>query len=490
MRIEMLLEMAASAHGDRVGYCDAASRLTYAELQAQAARGAAFARARGASAIVTLAEASTATPVTLFAAAMAGIPYIPLNYRLAPESIARLLAKHPGALVIGPAAGHATLDVADWQARIGSGPVPVVQGEGDESAIAALIYTSGTTSEPKAAVLRHANLVRYVLENTEFGSSGPEEAALACLPPYHIAGLMSLLSNLYTGRRVVLLPRFDAAQWSAMVESESVTHATVVPTMLARLLAWVASRPHPPAFSSLASLASGGAMLPVPVARRVMELWPHVGLVNGYGLTETSSTVSVMDPASYRAAMHSTDEAVRARIASVGRPVPGVEVQVRRPDGAVAGIGEQGEIFLRGDQVSGEYIGRQAAADRWFPTRDLGYLDAGGYLFVLGRGDDTIIRGGENIAPAMIEEVLLEAPGVADAAVVGLPDEEWGQKLAAVVVPQGKAIDPEALKDWCRSRLRSSMTPDQIWLWPELPTNDAGKVVRREIVRRLTEPQA
>jgi len=197
-----------------------------------------------------------------------------------------------------------------------------------------------------------------------------------------------------------------------------------------------------------------------------------------------------MDPDSYRQAMSSEDEAIAARIGSVGRVVPGIEVEIRESDGGVAATGETGEIFVRGAQVSGEYVDVGGGGEGWFATRDLGYLDAGGYLFVLGRADDTIIRGGENIAPAMIEEVLLDAPGVAEAVVVGLPDEDWGQRLAAVVVSDGRALDVDQLRDWCRGRLRSSLTPEELAVWPELPVNDMGKVLRRDVMRRLASGEA
>jgi acyl-CoA synthetase (AMP-forming)/AMP-acid ligase II len=450
-------------------------------LWERAARGAAALREREASAVVTSAAASTLTPVTLFAACLAGVPYVPLNYRLSEESMARLLDRHPGALVVRDVASEGALASAEWAAMVSHGPIGSVDVRTDDAEIAGLIYTSGTTSAPKAAVLRHSNLVRYVLENVEFASADEDDAALLSLPPYHIAGLMSILSNLFMGRRLVFLPKFDPRAWCATVEREQITHATVVPTMLARLIAWARTLDEVPALSSLRTLASGGAVLPVPVIRRVLECWPHVDLVNAYGLTETSSTISVMDPDSYREALASDDEAVRARIASVGHVIPGVDLQIRKSDGSVAAPGENGEIVVRGEQDLGVAGDDQA----WFATRDLGYVDAGGYLFVLGRADDTIIRGGENIAPATVEEVLLQAPGVLEAVVVGVPDEEWGERLVAVVVSDGRVIDPQELRTWCRERLRSSLTPDEIAVWPELPTSDAGKVVRRDIVRLL-----
>ena len=182
----------------------------------------------------------------------------------------------------------------------------------------------------------------------------------------------------------------------------------------------------------------------------------------------------------------SDDPSVQSRMGSVGRVVPGVEVEIRLSNGTIAGPGEHGEVYLRGAQVSGEYLNGGGAEKSWFDTRDLGYFDDEQYLFIIGRVDDTIIRGGENIAPAMIEDVLLEYPGVGQAVVVGMPDEEWGQRIVAVVVSDGRTVDRDDLLSWSAGRLRSSLAPRELHVWDELPTNDAGKVVRRDVIRQLS----
>jgi acyl-CoA synthetase (AMP-forming)/AMP-acid ligase II len=196
----------------------------------------------------------------------------------------------------------------------------------------------------------------------------------------------------------------------------------------------------------------------------------------------------VLTPDDHRAALAATDQAAARRLASVGRPVPGIEVQIRAEDGTVLGPGEPGELFVRGDQVSGRYsgIGSVLDAEGWFPTKDSATLDEDGYLFITGRSDDTIIRGGENIAPAEIEDVLVEHPHVRDVAVVGLEDQEWGQIIVAVVVAAaGAAADPNELRDHVRKTLRGSRTPDRVVFRDELPTTPTGKVLRRQIVEDL-----
>jgi acyl-CoA synthetase (AMP-forming)/AMP-acid ligase II len=262
----------------------------------------------------------------------------------------------------------------------------------------------------------------------------------------------------------------------------------VVPTMLARIMDTAGLDRSVP---SLRALAYGGARMPVRVIEAALRAWPHVDFVNAYGLTETSSTISVLGPADHRAAVASDDPGVRARLGSAGLPLPGVELEVRDAFGAVVGAGATGQIWVRGEQVSGEYAGQGSAVDErgYFHTRDQGRVDADGYVYIDGRADDTIIRGAENIAPAEIEDVLLRHPDVLDAVVVGVPDEEWGQRIEAVVVPrEGADVDAGALRAAVRGTLRGSKTPDRITYWTELPRTATGKLVRREIVAALTAP--
>jgi acyl-CoA synthetase (AMP-forming)/AMP-acid ligase II len=285
---------------------------------------------------------------------------------------------------------------------------------------------------------------------------------------------------------MVYLPQSDASEWIRLVAAEAVTTATVVPTMLYRFVAEL--QREPAELPALLALAYGGSKVPLPLVRKALEWLPDVGLVNAYGLTETSSTIAVLTPADHRAALRATDDAVARRLGSVGQPVPGIEVQIRADDGRLLGPGETGELFVRGDQVSGRYagIGSVLDAEGWFPTRDLAFLDEDGYLFIKGRADDTIIRGGENIAPAELEYVLVEHPAVRECSVVGVEDPHWGQIIVAVVVPvAGANPDPDALREHVRKRLCGSRTPDQVVFRSELPTNSTGKILRRQLVDEL-----
>ena len=484
MNLLLLLDMVAAGRGDEVAVQAGEDRLTAAELLAAAWAGADL--IGGASALAYVGTNGLAFPIGLFAAAAAGVPFVPLNYRLSDEQLHDLLAPLGDTLVVaeGDAAalaarGHRVIAAEDFVAAArtgGAGDVPA-DGEGE----AVLLYTSGTTAAPKAAVLRHRHLAAYVVETVEFAGAGPDEAVLVSVPPYHVAGLANLLSNLYAGRRVVYLSQFDADAWVAAVRREGITNAMVVPTMLARICDALEAGGND--LPTLRALSYGGARTPATVLERAMRLLPDAAFTNAYGLTETSSTIAVLGPDDHRAARDG-DAVATARLGSAGRVLPGVEVEVRDPLGAPLPEGEPGEIWVRGEQVSGEYAGRDAPLDAsgWFPTRDRGWLDADGYLFIEGRSDDTIIRGGENIAPAEIEEVLLRHPGIAQCAVVGVPDDEWGQRIAAVVVPRpGVSLDAAEVQDFARRSLRGSKTPEIVSFVDALPFTETGKLLRRVV---------
>ena len=497
----MILEMAASA-GDRPAVVTEGGSLSAAELLDLA--HAAAERFRAHPAVLYLGANHLAYPVALFGAAQAGVPFVPLNYRLGGPQLDRLLGRHPGALVLRdgdlgglltPGDGPVGSVVPAGDPGPATGTVAVLAADEDDP-VAVALYTSGTTAAPKAALLRHRHLLAYVLNTVEFGS-GDGDAALVAVPPYHVAGLANLLTNLYAGRRLVYLAGFDATTWLATVRRERVTHALLVPTMLARVVAELdRGGGDGGGTPTLRSLAYGGARMPLPVLEAALRLFPGTGFVNAYGLTETTSSIAVLSPEDHRDALTSADPAVRSRLGSVGRPLPGIEFQIRGEDGEPAGPGVPGLIFVRGDQVSGEYggISDHGASDHgvsdhgavddegWFATRDRGWLDAGGYLFIEGRADDTIIRGGENIAPAEIEDVLLAHPGVEEAAVLGLPDPEWGQRLVAVLVGTG---DPDEIRQWVKDRLRSAKTPDLVVFRTTLPRTDTGKLLRRTLLAEL-----
>jgi acyl-CoA synthetase (AMP-forming)/AMP-acid ligase II len=491
MSISLLLEMASSVDPDRTAIVSGDLRLSLADVSALADGGAGVIAASGAQHVVYVGTGGAMLPLLLFSAARAAIPVTPLNYRLSADGLRALIDRLPRTLVVvddeyrdAVGDGYQVIGSDEFveQARAAE---PTAEFA-DPDSVAVVLFTSGTTSRPKAVELTHNNLTSYITGTVEFDSADPGDAALICVPPYHIAGVGAALSNLYAGRKMVYLPHFNAREWVRLVSDEGVTSATVVPTMLDRIVTVLETEPTP--LSTLRTLAYGGSKVALPLVRKALDLLPAVGFVNAYGLTETSSTIAVLGPDDHRAALASAEDAVARRLGSVGQIVPGIEVQIRADDGTVLGPNETGELFVRGEQVSGRYtdIGSVLDAEGWFPTKDVASLDEDGYLFIGGRSDDTIIRGGENIAPAEIEDVLVEHPHVRECAVVGADDPEWGQIIVAVVVLQtGASPDPDALREHVRGQLRGSRTPDRVVFRDELPTNATGKVLRRELVDEL-----
>jgi acyl-CoA synthetase (AMP-forming)/AMP-acid ligase II len=435
-------------------------------------------------------------PVLLFASAAAGIPLIPLNYRLSDQALCDQRDRIDGAFVVADAAQRERVD-SDAEAQawlhelITASPSGGAARSTDSATIAAVLFTSGTTSQAKAVPLRHGNLTAYVLNTIELGGADADEATLVSVPPYHIAGLSSAITNVLSGRRIEYLPVFTPETWLHAVREHRISSAMVVPTMLARLMDHLDGQSA--AAPNLRAMAYGGARMPRDVLERALRAFPQTDFTNAYGLTETSSTLAVLTPEDHRAALANPSGPAGARLASVGRPVPGIEVQIRTASGQIAQTGQSGELWVRGAQVSGEYLGQETGLDAegWFCTRDLACLDQDGYLFIKGRVDDTIIRGGENIAPAEIEDVLVLHPSVADAAVVGLPDEEWGERIVAAVIVRcgGNGPVTEELRDWVRAKLRSSRTPDGILFVSALPYGPTGKLLRHEVAAVVAEQE-
>jgi acyl-CoA synthetase (AMP-forming)/AMP-acid ligase II len=273
----------------------------------------------------------------------------------------------------------------------------------------------------------------------------------------------------------------------ATAEAEGVTHAMVVPTMLRRIVDVIEERGV--TLPSLRHVSYGGGATPLDLIERAMKVLPRVDFVNAYGLTETSSTIAVLGPDDHRDALASADPSARRRLGSAGRPLPTVELEIRGPDGEVLPGGERGEIYVRGEQIAGEYLGRSLLVDGgWFPTNDAGYLDDEGYLFLDGRLDDVIVRGGENLSPGEIEDALHSHPAVAEAAVVGVPDPEWGEGVGAVVVlAPGATATADELQAWVRERLRSTKAPQVVAFRDALPYTETGKLLRRVLRDELKE---
>lgn len=469
--------MAAEAIGDREAVKLNNDSITYSELNYMSKSVASLVKNN--EKIGFLSENNLLMPAALFGAAIAGVEFVPLNYRLSKEQLNMQLKR------ISPAILFTDQDIkVEGIKTIGINSLTFdneaeLDNYSDDEAVAVELFTSGTTGEPKSAVLKHKNLMAYILGTVEFMSAGAEESVLLSVPPYHIAGIAAVLSSSYSGRKIVQLPNFSAEAWVRLVIEEKITNAFLVPTMLKRIVEKFNENLNLP---SLENVAYGGGKMPRSVIERAMKLLPHVNFTNAYGLTETSATICMLGPEDHRSAFNSSDALIKRRLSSAGRPIPSVELIIKDDEGNICLPEELGNVWVRGEQVSGEYkgIGSKLDSEGWFPTKDRGFLDNDGYLFIDGRADDVIVRGGENISPGEIEDVVRTHPNVEDVAAVAVKDIEWGEAVGLVIVASSPIEDGEIIK-LVKTKLRSSRVPSIIKYMDELPYNETGKLLRRVI---------
>jgi acyl-CoA synthetase (AMP-forming)/AMP-acid ligase II len=494
VQTSLLIELAAEICPDRIAVGNLKDGLSFASLRNRANAVAHWLLETGAHHAVQLGLNSAAVPLLIFGSGMAGLPFVPINYRLSDEDLSKLIERMAPAVIIvddDMAERISSIDGVEvvlrsaFHARFVTGPEMSAEDLPEtDNDIAILLFTSGTTGEPKAAVLRHANLTSYVISTVELLGADESEAALVSVPPYHIAGISAVLTSIYAGRRIVYLPAFTPDTWVTTAARERITNAMVVPTMLDRILSAMESEGEK--LPALRALSYGGGRMPESTITRALSAMPSIDFVNAYGLTETSSTIALLGADDHRAAFMSEDPAIRHRLGSVGKPLPSIELEIRSEEGDVLGPDMPGEIYVRGDQVSGEYLNKTSTLnDGWFATKDSGWLDQDGYLYVQGRLDDVIVRGGENISPGEIEDVLREHAAILDVAVLGLPCEKWGEKVAAVIVCSEASVDLEALSAMVKEKLRSTKTPELWFIRDELPYNETGKLLRRVLKAEL-----
>jgi acyl-CoA synthetase (AMP-forming)/AMP-acid ligase II len=370
-----------------------------------------------------------------------------------------------------------------------SPPLPDVEIDPDD--LASIMYTSGTTGRPKGAEQTHRNFTAFLM-NMLYRSAGatpppgaPPPATLLTFPLFHVGGLQSfLLPFTYLGGKVVLLYKWDAKLAVELVEREQVTTLAGVPTTVLQLLEEAEAGGRE--LTSLGTLSSGATLVPPELVRRIdRQLASRAAPTNGYGLTETSG-----------AAVANGGQAYLDRPDSVGLPIsPLIEVRIATPDGEPAPPGEVGEIWLKGPTVVRGYFGNEEATqasftDGWFHTGDLGRLDDDGYLYVVDRLKDVIIRGGENVYSAEVEAALFEHPDIVEAAAIGLPHDRLGEEVGAVVrLRPESAVTEDALREHVAARLAAFKVPVRVWLSDEeLPRNAAGKVLKRELRETLVGP--
>jgi acyl-CoA synthetase (AMP-forming)/AMP-acid ligase II len=434
---------------------------------------------------------------TTYAAAMTGVVAAVVNWRLTPDEVAFILADAQARWVFVGAEFMPVMDKIRHRLPAVD-RVVVVGGREDEyetllsaADLAARpsravdpdecflqLYTSGTTGLPKGAMLTHRGVVSLCRAGADLFDLHPDTVALVAMPLYHVGGTTYALLAHHQGGRIVLMREVVPDAMLATIAAERVTDAFLAPVVYSFLL----DAPGFPAadLSSLRILSYGGGPMPPPLLRRCLSALP-CELVQVYGMTELSGAVTLLDARDHR-------QPARAELLmSAGKAMPGVELQIVEPTtGDVLGPRQTGELWVRTAQVMAGYWRRPEAtantivADGWLRTGDAGFLDEDGYLFIRDRVTDLIITGGENVYPVEVENALGEHPVVAEAAVIGIPDDVWGESVKAVVVTT-EPVDPQELIAFCRDRLAGYKCPKSVDFVSELPRNLTGKILRRQL---------
>ena len=450
-----------------------------------------------------------------FASAQLDAIYVPINFRAKTEELQQMLEiAQPSLLFIGerylplvPLMGGASESGSDkgiWAEQLilldgegaegretydglvaGASDDELIFPEAEDDDTTVIMFTAGTTGVPKGVMLTHDSFSSLLLSTVNPADPDVEESNLLTVPLYHIAGLQAALAAVYGGRTLIVMRQFEPVEWMGLVQEHRADRAMLVPTMLKQLMDH--PRFHEFDLSSLDVITYGAASMPVEVIKRAIQEFPGARFINAFGQTETASTITMLPPEDH--VLDGTPEEIEVklkRLTSIGKPLDDVEVRIVDEEGAVLPPGTVGEIVVRGSRMMSGYWREEAATQEairsgWIYTGDLGYQDEDNYIFLSGRAKDFIKRGGEMVSPEEVEQVLMSHPQVDDAAVIGVPDVEWGEEVRAVVVSRAGGVSEDDLVLYCQDRLASFKRPRSVVFVDELPRNVMGKVLKRDL---------
>ncbi|WP_225731463.1 MULTISPECIES: long-chain-fatty-acid--CoA ligase [unclassified Nocardia] len=492
--IGSILDEYAATQGDRAAIICAGRELDYATLCADSLRLAGALAANGVAAgdrVAYLAQESVDYYLMFFACARLGAVLVPINFRLTAPEVEHILRDSGSVLVLvddgtaeiaraaAPTLRLVELGGPDYREWLG-GPADFEWRAESRADAVIQLYTSGTTGLPKGVVLAQRSFFAIAEAMAAAGSDWidfrADDRSLIGLPGFHVGGIWWAVQGFAAGITNVAMPRFDSSSAVALIERLGITTMCVVPSMLRLLLGEPGVGPE--TFASVRKVVYGGAPISETALQQAFSVI-DADFAQIYGLTETGNTAICLPPADHRVG--------GPRTAAAGRPYPGVRVRIIDEDGATLPPGAIGEVCLHTPAAMLGYWNRPDATaetlvDGWIHTGDAGYLDADGYLYIRDRVKDMIIVGGENIYPTEIENVLSRHPAVADAAVIGIPDEALGEAVCAFVVARpGASVRARDLLDFCRERLALFKIPTRIEFAEQLPRNPSGKILRRRL---------
>ena len=505
---EFLMISAAIVPDRPVMYFDGEAT-TFAEFQEKVNKLANALSDRGVAAGDRVAMMQVNTPHCIelyFAAAQLDAIYVPINFRAKSEELKIMLdIAQPSMLFIGerylplisshegmPADRVVVLDGPATDGRISYDDLVADAmadqlhfPESDDDDTTVIMFTAGTTGVPKGVMLSHESFSGLLLSTVNPADPDVEETNLVTVPLYHIAGLQASLAAIYGGRTMLIMRQFEAEEWMSLVQTHRADRAMLVPTMLKHVME------HPKFeefdLSSLDVITYGAAPMPLEVIREAIGKFPGARFINAFGQTETASTITMLPPDDH--VLDGSPEEIETklkRLTSIGKPLDDVEVEIVDEGGKTVAVGETGEIVARGSRMMAGYWQEESATREtmrggWIYTGDLGYQDVDGYIFLSGRAKDFIKRGGEMVSPEEVEMVLRSHPDVDDAAVIGVPDVEWGEEVRAVVVGRSDQATEEQIIEFCREKLAGFKRPRSVVFVGELPRNVMGKVLKRDL---------